>query len=113
MVTTTSSLDLDGMIKTAFFYEAARGGNNGSPRNDGLRLLDQTWRAHPDNTEEAILVGRLSVKQGHAEDVTGNVASASLLWLGALPAPGAERPKLDGLMRQETFIRVFIPIQPR
>jgi hypothetical protein len=34
------------------------------------------------------------------------------MWLGELPQEGTEPPTLEGAMTQETYLRVFIPIQP-
>lgn len=74
--------------------------------------FDQTWRLLPDSQgqpTQVMLYGRLAAK-GHAEPVTAGSVSASRLWLGELPGPGKTRPALTGELRQETFVRVFIPL---
>ena len=69
--------------------------------------------ARPDNTDEVILVGRLSVPPGPAEKVTKDFASPSRLWLRRFACTRGQAPELDGAMRQETFVRIFIPVQPK
>ena len=49
--------------------------------------------------------------EGPAEAMTMNGASPSRLWLGTLPAVGQSRPALPGTLDQETYVRIFIPIQ--
>jgi hypothetical protein len=74
--------------------------------------FDQTWRLLPNSQgrpTQVMLYGRLAAR-GHAEPVTAGSASASRLWLGDLPAPDRTRPSLTGELRQETFVRVFIPL---
>jgi hypothetical protein len=95
---------LDETLRASFFQQAS-----GTQQNASLRFLDQSWRAEKDKNA-VILVGRLETQKGDAEDVTRTPASASRLWLGSLP--GEPRQPLVGLMQQETYIRVFIPIQP-
>ena len=58
-------------------------------------------------------VGRLALDKGPAEDVTARPATATRLWLGALPDGTAARPKLEGSLRQETYVRVYLPVTPR
>src|SRR5208337_3241673 len=100
------SFDLDRTMRALFFT----GKTNASLRNSGLRSLDETWRL--DDREEAILVGRLAVQNGDAETITQNPASPTRLWLGDLPSSGRPRPALPGKLRQETYVRAVIPIQP-
>lgn len=108
-----ASLDLENLVKAALFYQAVDHTNNTLLCNDGVRRLDQSWRIRSENTEEAILVGRLAPRQGPADEVTKDAVSPSRLWLGALPAPETNHPELIGAMRQETFVRVFIPVLPK
>lgn len=95
-------------LREAFFHRA----QERNPRNAGLRQLDQTWRLRQDQQEEVILLVRLKSRQGAAESITQDAASPSRLWLGALPGTDEKRVPIDGQMRQDTFIRVFIPVQP-
>jgi hypothetical protein len=92
------------------FHQAWSGGqetNNGSVRD-----LDQSWRLTDDDRDEVILVGRLPQVKGQAEDVTNGPASPSRLWLEKLPTDGGDRPKLLGTLRQDTIVRVFLPLTP-
>jgi hypothetical protein len=58
-----------------------------------------------------MLVAKFATQKGTAEAINTNLASASRLWLGALPGSGAQRPPLDGALQQDTYIRVYIPVQ--
>jgi hypothetical protein len=85
-------------------------------RNASLRRLDQSWRVAADRPEQAVLVLRVgteeSVRQGiSAEDMTRDPRSPSRLWLGELPTSGKPRPAVQGTLKQETYIRVFIPVK--
>jgi hypothetical protein len=99
------------MRATLFFDELFRG--KGFEHNAGLRSLDQSWRLPKKDKREshAILVGRLPSRQGAAEDLSKHAASATRLWLGAVPTPGAARPPLEGVLRQDTYVRIFLPVQ--
>jgi hypothetical protein len=92
------------------FAQAAAG--QGDANNASLRAVDQSWRVNAGNTDEAILVGRLKMEQGPAEQVTAGPVSPSRLWLGTLPSSGQPRPPVSGKLRQDTIVRVFIPIAP-
>lgn len=85
--------------------------------NASLRKLDQSWRVGPDHSEQAMLVLRIptqdGVKEGRsAEDMTRDPVSPSRLWLGDLPTGGGRRPAVAGTLKQETYVRVFIPVKP-
>lgn len=82
---------------------------NANERNSCLRLLDQSQRL--ERRDEAMLVCKLATQKGTAEAINTNLASASRLWLGALPGSGVPRPALDGALQQETYIRVYIPVR--
>jgi len=98
--------NVDYPVRAAMFFEAFdRGAAN--DRNTGLRDLDHSWRLH--RPSEAILLLRLPEQKGDANAVNRHLAAASRLWLGSLPTPGAE-PELEGLLRQDTFVRVFLPV---
>jgi hypothetical protein len=106
------------LVKSMLFYRAYERPNS---TNAGLRRLDETWRlrsvaehpfpVHPRYRDEAVLVARTPMLSDLAEDVTNHPASPSRLWLGELPAAGRERPPLRGFLTQETYLRVFIPVQ--
>ncbi|MBI1917950.1 MAG: hypothetical protein HYS12_24920 [Planctomycetes bacterium] len=105
------------LMKTVLFH-GLEGGPYSHLANSGLRLLDQGWRlrglkgigriASKQYLDEAIIVGRAVVPVGVAEVVDRNGISATHLWLGALP--GGERPELEGVMSQETYVRIYVPI---
>jgi hypothetical protein len=97
------------MRATLFFDDLFRG--RGFEHNAGLRSLDQSWRLPKRGDNHAILVGRLPTRQGAAEDMSKHLSSATRLWLGAVPTPGATRPSLEGVLRQDTYVRIFLPVQ--
>jgi len=92
------------------FHERAVGGQE-SPRNASLRSLDQSWRLGADNLDEAILIGTLPRREGESEQLTADPATPSRLWLGQFPDSGKPRPKIEGKMRQDTCVRIFLPIK--
>jgi len=102
----------------ALFHEKSVG--SGKPlSNASLRDLDQSWRvedaAKARSFDEAIFVASVSPPSGPSEammtDPTG--ASPTKLWLkGGLPGGKTAREPVPGTLRQETFIRVYIPIRP-
>ncbi|HEV3203421.1 MAG TPA: hypothetical protein VGY77_03510 [Gemmataceae bacterium] len=100
---TVASLSL---IKRILFFELGAG-NQGEVRNHALRHLDQSWRL---NKHEAILFARVPHKEGQAETVTRASESPSRLWLGEIPAPGKQRPNLAGMLAQDTYVRIYIPV---
>jgi hypothetical protein len=107
-------------IKPLLFYREY-GGNEKEMTNAGLRRLDQSWRLRmlpeypvPTNArfrDEAILVARAPILADRAETVTEHGVSPSRLWLGAIPDAGADRPSVAGYITQETYVRVFIPVE--
>ena len=107
-------------MRELMFHEASRSGDTKRIYSNGmLREYDQSWRISggegKDPGEFAILVGKLAVAKGDAESVNAGQSSATRLWLGALPDGVAKRPSLEkqGTMRQETYVRVYLPVQPR
>lgn len=102
--------NLDYPVRSAMFFDELFRGK-GFEHNAGLRSLDQSWRLPKRGESHAILVGRLPSRQGAAEDMSKHTASATRLWLGAVPTPGASRPPLEGILRQDTYVRVFLPVQ--
>ena len=61
---------------------------------------------------EAIFFARLGVRSGPAQDIAASPATPTKLWLGKLPAPGTTPPELAGILRQDTYVRFIIPVQP-
>ncbi len=97
------------------FHEAAKMDEvrGGRPSNVSLRELDQSWRVDAERGEQAVLLLRVPTREGPAEAMTTSPRSPSRLWLGASPTDGQPRPALPGTLRQETYIRVFIPVKTR
>jgi hypothetical protein len=93
------------------FNEAAPHSNTGSTPNASLRRLDQSWRVAPHSPEQAILVLRIPTRETPAEEMAQAPDTPSRLWIGALPTAGGKRPALQGTLKQETYIRVFIPVK--
>ncbi len=94
------------------FHEAALTHGEGViPRNASLRRLDQSWRLNPENRNEVILVGRVVSPAGQvAEEALSGPGAASRLWLRELPGSGPRTP-IPGTGRQETWVRVYLPIR--
>ena len=99
----------------ALFYETLDVSGSAS-RNASLRDLDQSWRLSPENHDEAILLARVAAPAGKkelpAEEVMQDPQTPTRLWLSELPGGKSSRTPLQGMVRQETYIRVFIPIPP-
>lgn len=102
-------------IKSVMFNETReRKQGKSLGKNGGLRELDQSWRLRPEDAgEQAVLVGRVDLASDDAEDISGKPSTVTKLWLGALPGSNAARPKLLGTMRQETYVRVYLPVTTR
>jgi hypothetical protein len=105
--TQTGPLPLWGLL----FHEHASVGRE-SLQNSTLRGLDQSWRLTDANTDEVILLFRLKRASGPAEPMMADPESASptRLWLTTLPG-GGQRAEVPGLMQQDTYLRVFLPVK--
>jgi hypothetical protein len=99
------------LIKPILYYETSRS----AMLNSGLRTYDQSWRHwHREKVpprEEVILVARTPYQTGKAPDVDRTAGAPTRLWIDALPGAGKQRPEPRGYLTQETFIRVYIPVQ--
>lgn len=106
---TTTDVSLWG----ALFHEKALGSDVRPLQNASLRDLDESWRLSEDNKDEAILVVKIDRTNGQAEDVFSDATgpSPTRLWLKGLPGQGP-RVAVPGTLRQETYVRVYIPIRP-
>lgn len=96
------------------FHEAAdeNARRTGSSPASSLRYLDQSWRVTSERAEEAILVLRTPTREGAAEQMTTSADSPSRLWIDDLPTRnGSTRPIVPGTLKQETYVRVFIPVK--
>ncbi len=87
-------------------------GQFGRHWNASVRQLDQSWRIGDKNPAEAVLIARLEPVSGPAEEISNSPSSPTRLWLGAIPGGTSSRQPIDGILRQETYIRVYIPISP-
>jgi hypothetical protein len=95
------------------FHEAALRNDEGViPRNASLRRLDQSWRLAPDNRDEVIVVGRVAPKAGPLEGTVGGKDSPSRVWLKGLPGQQQEPAAVAGRARQETYVRLYLPVLP-
>lgn len=82
------------------FHELVQGQFNRG-FNVSNRELDQSWRVGEKSPHEAILIARIGRKEGPAEAIMNAPSSPSRLRLNGIES---------GKLRQETYIRVFIPI---
>lgn len=91
------------------FHEAALRNDEGViPRNASARRLDQSWRLAADNRDEVIVLGRAAPPAGPAGPLFDGPASPTRLLLNA--APG-ETPPVPGVGRQETYVRIYLPVK--
>jgi hypothetical protein len=90
------------------FHEESIGSND--PHNGSMREVDESWRVSPENRDEAILVARVAPINGLTEELTQSPVTSCRLWLGELPTSGRPRPAIPGTMRQETYVRVYVPV---
>jgi hypothetical protein len=82
-------------------------------QNASLRVLDQSWRLNERNVDEVIVVLKLRRASGAPEDLMTKPegASPSKLWLKGLPGRDT-RSGVEGVLQQETMIRVYLPVKP-
>lgn len=103
-------------IMGLLFHEATQKTDDASAQlsNASMRRLDQSWRIAPDNREELIVLGRVAPEEGSSEEIltAADSASPTQLWLKNLPAQGQARTPVPGTLRQETYVRIFVPIRP-
>jgi len=102
----------------ALFHERSAGAGK-ALSNASLRDLDQSWRfedaAKAKSFDEAILVASVAPPSGPSEAMMTDPAgpSPTKLWLkGGLPGGTTPREPVPGTMRQETYLRVYIPVRP-
>ncbi len=95
------------------FHEASLRNEEGVyPRNASLRKLDQSWRLSTENRSEVIIVGRMATTTRGMNVASGGPNSPSNLWLQGVPQPGESAPDVQGIGRQETFVRIYLPVKP-
>jgi hypothetical protein len=101
-------------VESFLFHEAMeKGGAGRTTKNALLRVYDQSWRVDVDSSgEDAILFGSLAPQKAAAKDIMNSPATATRLRMGSLPGDkGAAPAEILGDMRQDTFIRVVIPVK--
>lgn len=86
-------------------------GQFGRLYNASVRPLDQSWRVTEKSPNQAILLARIGRAMGPAEAMSVPARAPTRLWLSEIPGDRPRTP-LQGTIRQETYIRVFIPILP-
>ncbi len=107
------------LLKDLMFHAKAEGVQT---TNGGLRPFDQSWRLDAEKTatagqtdqvqrNEVILVARTPTLDASSETVARDAGSATRLWLSRLPNGKNERPALSGFLKQQTYIRAYIPVQ--
>jgi hypothetical protein len=97
----------------AMFYDLLYDTNarDGGIQNLSLRKIDHSWRVSQGNSEYAILLLRCPATEGPGEEMTLGGSSPSRLWIGALPGTNKPRPGIVGRLKQETYVRVLIPVK--
>jgi hypothetical protein len=100
---------VDAKLFPLLFHQTGGDSMQAQPSH-ALRGLDQAWRLRDTNLGEIIIYGRLATEYGPAEEVEQNPITPGRLWLGALPASGS-RPSLGGVLRQETYVRIYVPLR--
>jgi len=97
---------------TKLFFHDLLQGQAGPVGIASLRDLDMSWRFNGTSGDVAIIIGTMPRFDGDGEDIMNKPATATQLWLGAFPGTVAQRPRLDGKLKQETCVRIIVPIQP-
>lgn len=97
---------------SVLFHEKATSTTSGL-KNASLRSLDQSWRLNEkvERRNEVIVVGRVAVTTGPAEETLGDRYSPSQLWLKGMPGDGKPREPIRGAGRQETYVRMYLPVK--
>jgi hypothetical protein len=73
-------------------------------QNASFRDLDQSWRVNEKNPYQAILLARIGTTEDRAEAMNNNPASPTRIKLNGSTS-------FAGTIRQETYIRVLIPVK--
>ena len=104
----------DGIIQDLF--EMLRDDRNLLQRLQDLEAIRKEYKQARDaQIREAILVARVKFAAGPAETLTADVNHPlpTNLWLGELPGEKKTRPTLAGMLAQDTFVRVLLPVRPK
>ena len=103
-----ADFDLDPRFRLwpILFHEAIHGQFN-RLSHASFRDLDQSRRVGEGNPYEAWIIARIPGQIGPAE----SLPQPTRLWLNALPGQGTRAP-VDATLRQDTYLRILIPIAP-
>jgi hypothetical protein len=108
------------IVNNVLFHERINQGRKPSERtrDNDLRRLDQSWRLRDPNrqdaaVQEAILQGRLPRVEGPLDEVARHPSSPSRLSLDGPPGSLREGPGRAGVLIQDTFVRVLLPVTPQ
>jgi hypothetical protein len=104
-------------LLSVMFHEATFRGTedaNAVLSNATVRRIDQSWRLSDEHRDEVIVIGRTDAAADSAEALMSgeNPFSPTKLWLKALPGTGVKREPIPGTLRQETYVRIFVPVEP-
>jgi hypothetical protein len=102
------------IVREVMFHEKFEEGQGRArtPRNAGVRELDESWRLGPDAPgASAIIYGTVALQQGLAKDVIPAPGTITRLWLGVLPGGDPDKRNLSGTMHQETHLRFYVPVK--
>jgi hypothetical protein len=105
------------VLRDILFHEQTD--NVAALRNHALRALDLSWRLQDEpafrdqRLREAILVARVKFAFGSAEAMAKDVNHPlpTNLWVGAMPGDAPRPPELAGILAQDTFVRIIIPVR--
>ena len=105
------NLSLWGML----FYDKAIPAGRTDLQNASFRNLDQSWRLDETFRDQAILLARIGPVDGSSENLmtAADAPSPTTLWLRGLPGGGDARTPVPGTLRQETYVRVYLPVAGR
>jgi hypothetical protein len=101
----------------ALFHERTLSREFRTLLNGSMRDLDQSWRV-ADRPEtiyrgEALLLAKVEARGATEEVLTApDGPSATKLWLNAVPGGTTPRTTIPGAIRQETYIRAYLPVAP-
>ncbi|HVS35002.1 MAG TPA: hypothetical protein VMS17_05430 [Gemmataceae bacterium] len=109
------------LMKDMLFHTKTTGAS--AKTNIGLRVFDQSWRLDEKKVQveqgkegrvfrdEIILVARTSALSDQAAKAMNDPACPTRLWIDRLPDGKSKPPIPSGYLTQETYVRVYIPVQ--
>lgn len=97
------------------FHEKASRQAASNLNNGTLRPVDQSWRLSEANDSEVILLFKLkrAAKQNaNALMTEPDSASPTRVWMHGLPGRPNDTWKVDGIVQQDTYVRMYLPVKP-